>query len=312
MNLNATANSPFDIYRHNPWRAPGNAPIADVCGLAGGTPWGTNAPEAGMYTNTTNAYHGKNGSTLPKLPTNTTWKIGGVATVTWQLLQNHGGGYSYRLCPSLSPLTEACFQSHPLDFVPHKSALLLPDGSKIPITPLHVNTGTQPPGSTWSRIPIPPTDLGPRCLPGPHDNASTPHACTPGDKKSYEGPCEPCPETPGSDCSRCGQSKTRPAFPPLANWTENQRSKGFQAKKGDPIQKGGFALGILDVLKIPADLPQGDYVLGWRYDCEATSQVWTNCAVRQQFGAVIPCSVDLGTALLTDTCVLACVRTSRW
>ena len=66
------------------------------CGLAGGTPWTTNAPEAGMYTNTTNAHHGKNGSTLPKLPTNTTWKIGGEATVTWQLLQNVRCRRSYR------------------------------------------------------------------------------------------------------------------------------------------------------------------------------------------------------------------------
>jgi hypothetical protein len=23
---------------------------------------------------------------------------------------------------------------------------------------------------------------------------------------------------------------------------------------------------------------QGKYVLGWRYDCEATAQVWSNCA----------------------------------
>ena len=96
INRNATPNSVYDIYRHNPWRAPGNAPIADVCGLAGGTPWGTNAPEAGQFTNTSNAHHGTNGSTLPRLPTNTTWKIGGEATVTWQLLQNHGGGVRNR------------------------------------------------------------------------------------------------------------------------------------------------------------------------------------------------------------------------
>jgi hypothetical protein len=30
VNRNATAGSPEDIYRHNPWRAPGNAPIGDV------------------------------------------------------------------------------------------------------------------------------------------------------------------------------------------------------------------------------------------------------------------------------------------
>ena len=37
-------------------------------------------------------------------------------------------------------------------------------------------------------------------------------------------------------------------------------------------------MAVLDVLQIPDDLPPGDYVLGWRYDCEATAQVWSNCA----------------------------------
>ena len=50
VNRAAAAGSPEDIYKHNPWRYPGNAPVADVCGLAGGTPWGPNAPEAGDCT----------------------------------------------------------------------------------------------------------------------------------------------------------------------------------------------------------------------------------------------------------------------
>jgi len=80
VNRNATAGSPEDIYRHNPWRAPGSAPLADVCGLAGGTPWGGAALEEGVYVNTTYAHHGMKGSTLPKLPTGTVWTIGGEAT----------------------------------------------------------------------------------------------------------------------------------------------------------------------------------------------------------------------------------------
>jgi hypothetical protein len=47
LNLNATAGSPEDIYKHNPWRAPGAAPVADVCGLAGGTPWAAEVGNAG-------------------------------------------------------------------------------------------------------------------------------------------------------------------------------------------------------------------------------------------------------------------------
>ena len=35
--LDAKPGSVDDIYQHNPWRAPGAAPVADACGLAGGT-----------------------------------------------------------------------------------------------------------------------------------------------------------------------------------------------------------------------------------------------------------------------------------
>jgi hypothetical protein len=34
---------------------------------------------------------------------------------------------------------------------------------------------------------------------------------------------------------------------------------------------------IQDVVKVP-ELPAGDYVLGFRWDCETSSQVWSSCA----------------------------------
>ena len=52
VNRAAEAGSIYDIYKHNPWRAPGSAPTANACGLAGGTPWGQEVGEAGDYTNT--------------------------------------------------------------------------------------------------------------------------------------------------------------------------------------------------------------------------------------------------------------------
>ena len=107
VNRNAKAGSPEDIYRHNPWRAPGNAPIADVCGLAGGTPWGANALEAGDYVNTTYAHHGTRGSTLPKMPTGTVWKIGGEATVSWNVRNNQCAPAPH-LAPSRSRPLTAC------------------------------------------------------------------------------------------------------------------------------------------------------------------------------------------------------------
>ena len=35
---------------------------------------------------------------------------------------------------------------------------------------------------------------------------------------------------------------------------------------------------IENTLNVPADIPAGDYVLGWRWDAEATSQIWSTCA----------------------------------
>lgn len=149
----------YDIYRHNPWRAPGHAPVADPCGLAGGTPWYDPSPEEGRYYNTSFAHHGMKGTDLKPLPRDLyqpeKWKIGGTAEVSWNVWANHGGGCesrsskpflcrafflpacsetyhascdmadSYRLCPASEPLTEACFQKHPLDFALDKQQLVL-------------------------------------------------------------------------------------------------------------------------------------------------------------------------------------------
>ena len=35
---------------------------------------------------------------------------------------------------------------------------------------------------------------------------------------------------------------------------------------------------ISDMVLIPEHLAAGDYVLGWRWDCEETAQIWQNCA----------------------------------
>jgi len=278
LNLVTTPGVSSDIYRHNPWRAPGSAPVADVCGYAGGTPYGQNGPEAGDYINTSYAHHGMAGSTLPPMPTGTEWKIGGQATVSWNVRNNHGGGYSYRLCPASEPLTESCFQKHPLDFVQDKQAILFPDGHSVPINGTFVTEGTFPEGSMWARLPIPATGLGPRCLPGPNDTAATPNGCMEWEGRSnynahVNGPCVACPETPGSDCSRCSNPGStdpkHPVTPPTPGTAFPPLVPGVAES---PIHN------VLDVLVVPAHLSAGDYVLGWRYDCEGTAQVWSNCA----------------------------------
>ena len=269
VNLASPIGSELDIYKHNPWRAPGAAPVANACGLAGGTPWGSDAPEEGKYVNTSFAHHGMAGTDLPPLPTGVMWKIGGSANVSWQVRNNHGGGYSYRLCPVDEPLTEACFQRFPLAFDRTRQALVVADGEPpVPIRGVFVDKGTQPPGSTWARIPLPVSTLGPRCSCSP-DIHYKPRdykcGCLVGEEKvgcvsagnCSRGECMPCPGTKGSDCSRCGNG-LGPSFEPPFEFS------------GQPA--------VFDVVKVPTGLKPGRYVLGFRYDCEATAQVWSSCS----------------------------------
>jgi hypothetical protein len=77
---------------------PGSAPVVDPCGLAGGTPFGTWAPEWGNYVNTTYASHGDYGSkVLPEFPTNTVWKIGDEAEVSINLFVTSKNEFSNSL-----------------------------------------------------------------------------------------------------------------------------------------------------------------------------------------------------------------------
>ena len=81
----------------------------------------------------------------------------GVEAVAWGLAVNHGGGYSYRLCPrSSEPLTEACFQRTPLAFVGNTTDIVGSSGEVLHTIPAARTTaGTTPPGSEWTRNPIP-------------------------------------------------------------------------------------------------------------------------------------------------------------
>ena len=41
---------------------------------------------------------------------------------------------------------------------------------------------------------------------------------------------------------------------------------------------GPYNAEIVDLLEIPATLPPGFYVLGWRYGCEESNQIWASCS----------------------------------
>ena len=37
-------------------------------------------------------------------------------------------------------------------------------------------------------------------------------------------------------------------------------------------------LEIVDEVHVPEDVAPGRYVLGWRWDCEESNQIWASCA----------------------------------
>jgi len=147
------SSGPNDWTRKMPWRAPGSAPVlGSGCGSAGGGDTFNNNggwPATGM----------KQGQDpLDILPKGkpTPWARGSVVEVAWGMWANHGGGYSYRLCPnSGGKVTEACFQQHPLDFVGDIQYLQHLNGSRYPIKRVMLSAGTTPAGSQWARQPVP-------------------------------------------------------------------------------------------------------------------------------------------------------------
>ena len=144
---------PEDVYVWSPWRAPGSAPVlGSGCGVGGGSkePY-LNGGECASCP------QGLDGKLLPPVGRPQEWKRGETADVAWAIAANHGGGYSYRLCPAdpAGDINEACFQRHQLDFAGTTSDILYANGTRVEIPRSTTRTGTYPPGSQWARNPIP-------------------------------------------------------------------------------------------------------------------------------------------------------------
>merc|ERR1712039_350404 len=77
-------------------------------------------------------------------------------------------------------------------------------------------------------------------------------------------------------------------FPPRVNRTHTgilhlgtQSMAGFSGSGGIgglPSTTPLLKWAVEDIVKVPADLSPGDYILSYRFDCEQTSQVWNMCA----------------------------------
>jgi len=231
---------------HNPWRAPGFSPVVSPCGLAGGSdtehPENGGVPPPGFKA-------GFDGRDLPQLPGRTVdWAPGSTQEVSWQISANHGGGYSYRLCPASGKLTEECFQRHHLKFAGESSWIQFGSDPRHRIKILANRTaqGTRPAGSQWTKVPIP------SCS-GPGGG----YTCKGCERPQFASPIPGLwGNGPSNGCVGCNPN----------NKTQTRETCG---KVMD--------FSIVDLVEVP-ELPAGHYVLSFRWDCEQTPQIWTQCA----------------------------------
>lgn len=335
-NREAIAGSAADIYKHNPWRAPGTAPVFDTCGMAGGF----THQEAGeaKYTATANAAQGKKGSTLPPAPSGTVWVAGSQVQTAISIRANHGGGYSFRLCPADADLTEECFQQTPLKFVEGRQTLRWANGTELGINGTYIDVGTHPPGSSWAMNPLPysNSNSGPQFPPPCHEKGgggggippTRPHDCKPRTTNPVIG-FDECDRTfcdtdkhydytsngtfaecaarcvainctcfdydptskgthPFEHCRIAARGKLKAITASSMNYTSFIRPgplppappSGPSGQVTDGYCSGQFPYNVmvLDTVEVPTNLAKGEYVLGFRWDCEKSAQVWAACA----------------------------------
>jgi len=255
-----------DVFAGSPWRSPGQAPVrGSGCGVAGGGADryanGGNAP-AGIAQNT-DGYSG-----LPQQP-HTIYQIGSAIDVAWAISANHGGGYHYRLCKVSDGVSEECFQKTPLKFSGNNSYILHADGSVANEFPRRLVTeGTNPPGSEWAMDPIP----GCKVCEDARETCGAPLDPIPQDQPG--GLSKDAWDTQVTCYGLCAGAGSSKAHGVCDAGTEFYEPLSGHSGFGKDIPEWS----ISDKVIIPADLEEGEYMLGWRWDCEESTQIWQNCA----------------------------------
>jgi hypothetical protein len=219
-----------------PWRSAGSSVPASACGVFELDPR-------------------QNGVKL-NLTQRTVWKSGQIVTLGHSIAANHGGGYSWRLCPASTDLSdphqaEDCFRRYPLPFADQSHTIQwsgnLTVRDSVKISASQTSSGTTPAGSTWRRHPIPSLEF---CAVGPCDVSKCPAGWTQSPCPAFKPPCDGC-------------------------WG------GVVDAQGGAGNSHHEDFEVLDDVVIPTDWPAGDYTLQWRWDTESLpgyKQVWTNCA----------------------------------
>eukprot|EP01048_Picozoa_sp_COSAG05_P006932 COSAG05_NODE_470_length_9504_cov_260.657629_7_plen_311_part_00 len=261
MHVNVTS-GPDDFSRTMPWRAPGTAPVyGSGCGVAGGGPV--------SYDNGGNAPDGYNqGDDFLTIPEHkpAVWQRGGIEEVAFAISANHGGGYSWRLCKKNTNVSEACFGQNTLEFyggtqwirytsrVQNNGKLLkLPD---FAIQAVRVSEGTHPPGSHWSRNPVPPCNLCDQseCMQKHPSKKMGDDGWD--DQQHCSQSCSGLNVTSGGNCP-----------PGLTQFPEPAPGiSGYLNFDGDGIPLAGLDYSIVDKVVVPKHIEPGEYLLSWRWE----------------------------------------------
>ena len=78
---------------------------------------------------------------------------------------------------------------------------------------------------------------------------------------------------PRNDTEQTGQS-----FRPRCKEIPDCGSTSVMSKCLCSGMWGPYDLKIVDTIHLPHELLAGDYVLGWRWDCEESTQIWSSCS----------------------------------
>lgn len=244
---NACHSSPLcDWTKTHPWRAPGSAPIFSPCGHDGGNPDGCPVGNPSAAGCGGGGYgHGPDARALKGNTKPTEWVVGSTVETAWGITANHGGGYQYRLCMKPASgnmaLTEECFQKTPLRF----AGAVRYGNEQYAQNTQWVQYGKDPStrqNFTGMLVALGTVPLGSLWM------------------------RNPIPACAGTGGGSGGAVCSGPQFPPPLPGLY-----GF----GNPTF---FKWSIVDKVEVPADLPLGDYVLSFRWDCEQTPQVWNSCS----------------------------------
>lgn len=241
---------PAGAFKWNPWFAPGSAPVYSPCGIAAGQGQGSypqngDVPPPGFDP-------GFDARDIIEAPI-TEWQVGSLQEVWWRIAANHGGGYAVRLCPLTQDLTEECFQSNHLSFEGGSSWIQFGSdpGNRTEIIANRTTIGTTPAGSQWTKVPIP------SCGGASGGGLGCDAGCL---VSQFDSPIPGLwGNGPSNGCAGCDPSCG-------ANTTCNELHCG---------QIMDFQ--VVDKVRVPV-LPLGDYALSFRWDCEQTPQIWSQCS----------------------------------